>query len=255
MTAAPLTPADVAEQVRAAGEIRARAPLATMFPLAVLAGAFIGLGAQFAVVALTGTEGLGFGLRQVLAGGVFSVGLVLVVVAGAELFTGDNLLVVAFAAGRVSLGRLLHTWAVVLAGNALGALGLAALVAAAEPAPPVVATIVAVAGAKAALPVGVAFFRGVLCNVLVCLAVWCTAACRGPGEKVLVVVGPVAAFVAAGFEHSVANLYLFPLAVLVGDLDVAGAGRNVAAVVAGNLVGGGGLVALTYWWIYLRGTK
>ena len=200
-----MNPAEVAAKVLSAGEARARAPLATMFPLAVLAGAFIALGAQFAMVALTGTDGLGYGLRQVLAGGVFSVGLVLVVVAGAELFTGDNLLVIAAAAGRLPIGRLLRTWAVVLAGNAVGAVGLAMLVAFSHPPDAVRSTIIAVAAAKSALPIGVAFFRGILCNVLVCLAVWCATACQGAGEKVLVIVGPVAAFVACGFEHSVAN--------------------------------------------------
>lgn len=250
-----MTPADVAAKVLSAGEARARAPLATMFPLAVLAGAFIAIAAQLAMVALTGTEGLGYGLRQVLAGGVFSVGLVLVVVAGAELFTGDNLLVIAAAAGRLSIGRLLRTWAVVLAGNAVGAVGLAALVALSHPAEPVRATVIAVATAKAALPFGVAFVRGILCNVLVCLAVWCATACEGTGEKVLVIVGPIVAFVACGFEHSVANFYLLPLAAMLGGLDLAGAARNLVAVTAGNVVGGGGLVALTYWWIYLRDQK
>ncbi len=250
-----MNPAEVAAKVLSAGEARARAPLATMFPLAVLAGAFIALGAQFAMVALTGTDGLGYGLRQVLAGGVFSVGLVLVVVAGAELFTGDNLLVIAAAAGRLPIGRLLRTWAVVLAGNAVGAVGLAMLVAFSHPPDAVRSTIIAVAAAKSALPIGVAFFRGILCNVLVCLAVWCATACQGAGEKVLVIVGPVAAFVACGFEHSVANFYLLPLAWLLGDLEVTGALRNLLAVIAGNLVGGGGLVALTYWWIYLRVQK
>ena len=246
------TPAEVAARVLAAGQARAAAPLTTMFPLALLAGAFIGFGAQFALVALTGTEGLGFGLRQVLAGGVFGVGLMLVVVAGAELFTGDNLLVIAWAAGRLSTRRLLHTWLVVLAGNAVGAAGLAALVAASAPNEAVVKTVLAVATTKAALPFGVAFARGVLCNVLVCLAVWSTASCRGTGEKILALAGPIAAFVAAGFEHSVANLYIFPLAALLGPLDVGGALHNLGAVILGNLVGGGGFVAGIYWWIYLR---
>lgn len=250
-----MNPSEVAAKVLAAGEARAQAPLATMFPLAVLAGAFIALGAQFSMVALTGTEGLGYGLRQVLAGGVFSVGLVLVVVAGAELFTGDNLLVIAAAARRLSIGRLLRTWAVVLLGNALGAVTLAVLIALSHPSDPVRVTILTVATAKVALPMGVAFVRGILCNVLVCLAVWCATACQGAGEKVLVIIGPVAAFVACGFEHSVANLYLLPLAWLLGDLDVIAAFRNLLAVTAGNVTGGGGLVALTYWWIYLRAPR
>lgn len=250
-----MNPSEVAAKVLAAGEARAQAPLATMFPLAVLAGAFIALGAQFSMVALTGTEGLGYGLRQVLAGGVFSVGLVLVVVAGAELFTGDNLLVIAAAARRLSIGRLLRTWAVVLLGNALGAVTLAVLIALSHPSDPVRVTILTVATAKVALPMGVAFARGILCNVLVCLAVWCATACQGAGEKVLVIIGPVAAFVACGFEHSVANLYLLPLAWLLGDLDVVAAFRNLVAVTAGNVTGGGGLVALTYWWIYLRAPR
>lgn len=250
-----MIPRDVATRVLEAGAERAAAPLGTMFPLAVLAGVFIGLGGQLSLVVATGTDALGFGLRQLLVGTSFSVGLVLVVVAGAELFTGDNLLVIAAAAGRLGPLRLLHTWAVVLLGNAVGAVALALAVSWAHPAEGVVATVTAVAGTKAALPLGVAFVRGVLCNVLVCLAVWCASACEGVGEKVLVIVGPVATFVAAGFEHSVANLYLFPLAALVGPLDAAGALRNLGAVIAGNVVGGGGFVALTYWWIYLRSRR
>lgn len=245
------SPAEIALRIEDVGVKKANLPAETLWALAALAGAFIGLGAQFFLVAMTGTADLG-GLQRVIGGGVFSLGLILVVVAGAELFTGNNLMVMAWAEGRLSLRALLRAWGIVLVGNALGAVGLAVLVGLARPSAEVLATAVAVATAKAALPIHVAFLRGVLCNVLVCLAVWCVASCRSTGDKILAVLWPISGFVAMGFEHSVANFYLFPLAAFGGPLDPVGVTRNLLAVIAGNVVGGGGLVAATYAWIYLR---
>ena len=244
------TPGAMRERVSAAAVVKAATPLGKTFALAVLAGSFIALGSVGSLVALTGTEGLGWGLQRFFAGGVFSVGLALVVVAGAELFTGDNLMVMGWVDRRVSLVDLARTWAAVAAGNVVGGVGLAGLWAASRPSPKVIETLLTSAAAKAALDPGPAFFRAVLCNVLVCLAVWAVFSCRSTGEKLLVVMLPVATFVAAGFEHSVANVFFFASAALLGPLDVPGAMMNLAVVTAGNVAGGAGLVALVYAWVY-----
>jgi formate/nitrite transporter len=243
-------PAAMRQRVSAAAAAKAATPLPRTFALAVLAGSFIALGAIGSFVALTGTDGLGFGLQRFFAGAVFSVGLALVVVAGAELFTGDNLMVMGVVDGKVGVGALVRTWAVVAAGNAAGSVAMAALWAMARPAAPVVTTLLASAHAKAALDAPTAFARAILCNLLVCLAVWAVFSCRSTGEKLLVVMLPVATFVAAGFEHSVANVFVFAAAGFLGDVDVPGALRNLAVVTVGNLAGGAGLVAGVYAWVY-----
>lgn len=244
------TPAAMRQRVSLAAAAKAATPPGRTFALSVLAGSFIALGAIGSFVALTGTEGLGFGVQRFFAGTVFSVGLALVVVAGAELFTGDNLMVMGLIDGKVSLGALVRTWTIVALGNAAGSWALAALWALSGPSDKVAATLVAAAQAKAALEPGPAFFRALLCNILVCLAVWAVFSCRSTGEKVLVVMLPVATFVAAGFEHSVANVFIFAAAAFLGDLDLAGAMTNLAVVTTGNVVGGAGLVAGVYAWVY-----
>lgn len=197
---------------------------------------------------------------------MFSLGLVLVVVAGAELFTGNNLLAMAWADGKISSRQVLHNWVVVCAANFVGAAGLALLVQLSGHTGlgggAVGRAVVRIALAKQDLGWQEAFFRGVLCNVLVCMAVWMAMAGRSVVDKAVAVVFPVTAFVAAGFEHSIANMYLMPLAMLVqaGSGVAAGApavtlggmGANLAAVIAGNLVGGSVLVGLTYHVIYRR---
>lgn len=247
------SPAEMAERVANAGTVRAKIPDGRLFALAVLAGAFIGLGGYFSLIAATGTNDLGWGLQRVLMGFTFALGLILVVVAGGALFTGDNLLVMSWVEGRLSTTRLLRMLAIVLIGNAVGAAGLAELIALSTPNDAVQRTIQFVALSKIETPFLVAFARGVLCNTLVCLAVWCTYSCHTTGEKILVVLWPIAAFVAAGFEHSVANFFFFPLAAGLGHLDTLGALENLTAVTLGNIVGGAGNVALVYWWIYRRG--
>ena len=250
------SPKEIAARVSEVGVGKARLPLLTQALLGVLAGAFIGLGA-LGYTLVASDASLGFAASRLLGGLVFSLGLILVTVAGAELFTGNNLLAMAWASGRISTRELLRNWVVVCAANAVGALGLAMLVwwsghgglnhgAVGQ-------TVVRIASAKAELGWGEAFFRGLLCNVLVCMAVWMSLAGRSGGDKVLAIVFPITLFVAAGFEHSIANLYFFPLAVALGaPLALADVLRNLLAVIAGNLVGGSVLVALVYWVVYLR---
>jgi formate transporter len=201
---------------------------------------------------------LGFGPSRLLGGVAFSLGLILVVVGGAELFTGNNLVVMAWAARQITTGQLVRNWTLVYAANLIGALATALMVlwsGTLELGGSAVAqTAVAIAQAKVALGVTEAFFRGILCNVLVCLAVWlCFAAHDVPG-KVLAIIFPISAFVALGFEHSVANMYLIPIAMLAGAEGVTAAGflANLIPVTFGNIVGGGVFVAVVYWLIYLR---
>ncbi len=259
------SPQEISERVERVGVAKARLPLLRMFMLAVLAGAFIGFGALCFVV-VQADPALGFAARRVVGGLVFSLGLLLVVVAGAELFTGNNLLVMAWAEGRLTTAEVLRNWAVVLAGNAVGAVSLAGLVALSGHLAlgdhEVGRAYVRIAAAKAALPFATAFASAVLCNALVCLAVWMSFAGRSVMDKAVAIVPPIAAFVAAGFEHSVANLYLIPLGMLAPLVDpavpdaapsIAGLARNLMPVVLGNIVGGGGLVALVYHVIYRRG--
>jgi len=249
-------PREIAARVSAIGVTKARMPLASQCLLAVLAGAFIGLGAMMSMLVASDAS-LGFATGRLLGGLVFSLGLVLVVVAGAELFTGNNLLAMAWASGELSGWEVLRNWLIVGTGNLAGAVGLALLVWAsghtALNAGAVADTVVRLAIAKVALPWEQAFARGVLCNLLVCMAVWMSMAGRSVADSMLAVIFPITAFVAAGFEHSVANFYFFALAGLlgaaIGPSEVMG---NLVPVIAGNLVGGSVLVAGVYWLIYLR---
>jgi formate transporter len=256
------SPREIAARVEAVGVAKARLPLAQMSLLGVLAGAFIGLGSLFFVIVKSDPT-LGFALSQLLGGVVFSLGLLLVVVAGAELFTGNNLLAMAWADGQIGSAALLRNWALVCAANFVGAAGLALLVYASGHTGlnggAIGQQVVRIALAKQALPWHEAFFRGVLCNVLVCMAVWMAMAGRSVVDKAVAIVFPVSAFVAAGFEHSIANMYLFPLAMLVqGDaagmagVTWTGLAGNLLPVIAGNLLGGSVLVGLVYHLVYRR---
>ena len=260
------SPGEVARRVENVGVAKARLPLVQTALLGVLAGAFIGLGALvFTLVAADAT--LGFAASRLLGGLCFSLGLVLVSVAGAELFTGNNLLAMAWADGRIATRELLRNWVVVCVANFVGAAGLAVLVwlsgHASMNGNAVAETAVRIAVSKVALPWHEAFFRGVLCNVLVCMAVWMAMAARSVADKVLAIVFPITAFVAAGFEHSIANMYFVPLAMLLVESGTvaapaahapswAGLAGNLVPVIAGNLVGGSVLVALVYHLIYRK---
>jgi formate transporter len=256
-------PAEIARRVEEIGVAKARLPFLPLVMLGVLAGAFIGLGSLYFVIVVNDGD-LGFAVQRVLAGAVFSLGLLLVVVAGAELFTGNNLLAMAWADGKIRTGELLRNWAIVCAANFVGAAGLALLVFLSGHAGmndgAVGRTYLEIAAAKTSLPMATAFVRGVLCNVLVCLAVWMALAGRSVVDKLAAIVLPISAFVAAGFEHSIANMYFLPLAMLLqagAGEPVAWAGlwRNLVPVIAGNIVGGSVLVALVYHVIYRRGLR
>jgi formate transporter len=260
------SPREIAGRVRDACVVKARLPLLTLAMLGILAGAFIGLGSLFFTLVASDAS-LGFAAIRVTGGVCFSLGLLLVVVAGAELFTGNNLLAMGWADGCIGPGEVLRNWAVVSVANFVGAAGLALLVYLSGHwemnGGAVGATYLKIVAAKAALTPSRAFFLGVLCNILVCMAVWMALAGRSVVDKFIAIVFPISAFVAAGFEHSIANMYFFPLALLLkwhglalpagGDaITVAGMFANLVPVIAGNIVGGSVLVALVYWVIYLR---
>lgn len=257
-------PAQIAMRVREVGVTKAAMPVLTMFTLAVLAGAFIALGALFFTITMTtGTIGQppAFGLMRLAGGVTFSLGLILVVVGGAELFTGNNLIAMAWASGRVTTQQVMRNWGWVYLGNLVGAVGTAVLVwlagvhtmsdgAVGE-------TMVQIARNKITLDPVSAVARGILCNVLVCLALWLCMGARSVSDKILATVFPITAFIACGFEHSVANMYCLPIGVLLAagtsaPLSVTGALSNLALVTIGNVLGGTVLVALVYWTVYLR---
>ncbi len=260
------SPGEIAGRIENVGVTKAHLPFPSMAALGVLAGGFIGFGAMLFTLVVSDAK-LSFAVARLLGGVTFSLGLILVVVAGAELFTGNNLLVMAWVARRISLGHLARNFAVVYLANFLGAVGLAALVALSGygglAGGAVGRTAVAIAGAKCALPVAEAFFKGVLCNLLVCLAIWIAMAGRTVTDKILAIVFPITAFVAAGFEHSVANMYFIPLGLMLGGEVGTAAGltlpswgglvQNLIPVTLGNLVGGAGLVGVVDWFIYRRG--
>jgi formate/nitrite transporter len=252
------SPDEIARRVESAGVAKARTDTVTLLVLSVLAGAFISLGAVFYLLVVTDSN-LGLGPTRLLGGLAFSLGLVLVVVGGAELFTGNNLVAMAWASGKIRGRELLRNWVLVYLGNVVGALGTAILVALSEISSlgggAVHDTALDIARAKTELGTVPALARGVLCNALVCLAVWLALGGRSVTDKVLGVVFPITAFVAVGFEHSIANWFFLPyaLALEAGDAAfLAGAARNLAAVTAGNVAGGTLLVAAVYWLAYLR---
>jgi formate/nitrite transporter len=267
-----LLPPEMARRAEEIGAAKATMEAGRLLALAVLAGAFIALGGVFSTIAVAGAGSAPWGAIRVLAGVVFSLGLVLVVVGGAELFTGNNLIVMAWAGGRVGTSALLRTWALVYGGNFAGGVGVALVACGARlhegGGGTVGGAALGTAIAKLQLGFGQAVLLGVLCNVLVCLAVWLSYSARSTTDRVLAVVPPVAAFVAAGFEHSIANMYFVPFALFVRAFDpgfVAARGletpaltwagfllHNLLPVTVGNVVGGALLVGGVYWFVYLR---
>ena len=251
----------------------AMAPM-RLFALAVLAGSFIALGGAFATTVAVGASPAQWGLQRLAVGVAFSLGLILVIVGGAELFTGNNLIVMAWASSRVSTVALFRNWMIVFVGNAFGAVATAFLMFTAR-----VhrfgggawgTALITATSAKLGLGFVQAVALGVLCNALVCLAVWMTYSARSTADRILAVVPPISAFVAIGFEHSIANLYFLPLAIFITAFDpifVTGHGllaaaesltwmgflrRNLVPVTLGNVVGGSVMVASVYWFVYLR---
>jgi formate/nitrite transporter len=271
-----LLPPETARMAETIGVAKAEMDTISLLTLAVLAGAFIAFGGIFMTVTLAGAGGLlPFGVLRMLAGLAFSLGLILVVIGGAELFTGNNLMVMAWASGLIPLRELLRAWSIVYLGNLIGGAGTALLVFLSGHFlfgnGSVGRVALAVADLKCAIPFFQAVVLGILCNVLVCLAVWLTYSATTVIGKIAVIVPPISAFVAAGFEHSVANMYLIPAGLLIKwfaspdawalfgtdiadfpDLTFGAMIGNLVAVTIGNMIGGGGLVAGVYWFVYLR---
>jgi len=271
-----LLPPEMARRAEYLGVRKAEAASVTMFALAVLAGAFIALGAVFATTVAAGTSGaLPFGVTKLLVGLVFCLGLILVIVGGAELFTGNNLIVMAWASGKVSTRALLRNWLIVYAGNFVGSLGTALMVFFSQQytfgGGLIGKTALSIATGKVGLSFMQAVALGILCNALVCLAVWLTFSARSTVDKIMAIIFPITAFVAAGFEHSIANMYFIPIGLLIKALDpafVAASGlevsrltwsaflwNNLLPVTIGNIIGGSLLVAGIYWAIFLRRTE
>ena len=283
-----LLPAEMAARAEFLGMRKAEMPFLKMFMLSVLAGAFISLGAIFATTigaggmavtnaggAVVFNTGLPYGLTRLLMGLVFSLGLILVVVGGAELFTGNNLIVMAWANGKVTGSALLRNWLIVYLGNFVGSIGTVLLMFLSRQytfgTNAVGITALRIGVAKVDLTFIQALALGILCNALVCMAVWLTYSARSTTDKILAVLFPITAFVAAGFEHSIANMYFVPYALFIKEFDpsfVAAVGDRVAnlelltwqaflvnnliPVTIGNIIGGAVLVAAAYWAIFLR---
>jgi formate/nitrite transporter len=283
-----LLPAEMAARAEFLGMRKAEMPFLKMFMLSVLAGAFISLGAIFAttigaggmaVTAADGTTafntGLPYGVTRLIMGLVFCLGLILVVVGGAELFTGNNLIVMAWANGKVTGSALLRNWLIVYLGNFVGSIGTVILMFLTKQytfgGNAVGITALRIGVAKVDLTFLQAVALGILCNALVCLAVWLTYSARSTIDKIFAIIFPITAFVAAGFEHSIANMYFIPYALFIKDFDptfVAAVGdkiakldiltwqafliNNLIPVTIGNIIGGAVLVAAVYWAIFLR---
>ena len=259
------SPAEIKQAVEKVGVKKANLPFLASFLLAVVAGGSIGFGALYYTI-VASDPALSFATVRVVGGLVFSLGLALVLIGGAELFTGNNLIVMAWASGRVSTGTMLRNWVIVYLGNLLGALGLIILVFFSHHLDMndgrVGLSVVNTAIGKIRPDMVTLFFKGVLCNVLVCAAVWLAYAGRSVTDKMVAVILPLSAFIAAGFEHCVANMYFLPLAWLlvqtghapatldVSSISIAGIIHNLVPVTLGNIVGGAGFVGFFYWTIY-----
>jgi formate transporter len=261
----------------------------TLLVLSVLAGAFISFGAIFATtvsagsMAITSADGtmtlsaaLPYGVVKLLSGLVFSVGLILVAIGGAELFTGNNLIVMAWASGKVKTGDVLFNWAVVFLGNFVGAIATAVLMFLTTQYTfghgAVGLAALATAHAKSSLAFVPAVALGIMCNALVCLAVWMGYSARTTIDRIFAYILPVSAFVAAGFEHCIANIYFIPMGLFIkagapasfwasigktaADFPALTWGNfavgNLLPVTIGNVIGGSIMVAAVYWFVYLR---
>lgn len=271
-----LTPAEMARKAEEIGVKKANNSFYNLFSLGVLAGAFVAIGAFFSTTVSAGAGNMPYGFVRLLMGLAFSVGLVLIVVGGAELFTGNTLLMMAWASRKINTARLLRNWAIVYTGNFAGSVATAALVFLSGQ-----YTFGGGAVGRAVLTIGTsklhygflqAVVLGILCNALVCLAVWLTYSANTTGDKILAIVFPITAFVVAGFEHSVANMYFVPMALFIKQFDPAYAAKiaadanlaldglnwgafvinNLLPVTIGNIIGGGVMVGMVYWTIFLR---
>jgi formate transporter len=283
-----LLPPEMAHRAESLGVRKVELPFLTMFFLAILAGAFIGLGAMLATVvsagsmsikdpagAVTFTAALPYGVLRALTGLVFCLGLILVVVGGAELFTGNNLIVMAWASRKVTTLAMLRNWVIVYLGNFVGSVATAVIIFVSKQYTfgngAVGLNALTIANNKVHLGFLQAIALGIMCNALVCLSVWLTYSARSTIDKIAAIIFPIMAFVAASFEHSVANMYFIPIGLFIKDFDASFAAatkldlggltwgtflvNNLLPVTIGNIIGGGVLVAAVYWLIYLRKAK
>jgi formate/nitrite transporter len=267
-----MLPQEMAQKAEMAGIRKAALPFLPLVALAVLAGAFVALGSMFATTAVAASSALPYGVARLLFGLVFCLGLILVVIGGAELFTGNNLIVMAWASRKVSTWALLRNWLVVYVGNFVGSLATAVLIFLGKQynagGGSVGEVALKIAVGKVNLGFVQALVLGMLCNALVCLAIWLTYSARTVADKILAIIFPVTAFAAAGFEHSIANMYFISYALLIKTFDPAFTLakqidlssltwsafflKNLLPVTLGNILGGSVLVAAMYWFIYLR---
>ena len=271
-----IMPADMALRAEQAGVRRASMDSVTVLVLGIMGGGFVSFGAIFATTVSAGAGSLSFGVVRLLIGLVFSTGLIMVVIAGAELFTGNILIVMAWASRKVTTRRMLKNWLIVFVGNSIGALAIAMLMFLTTQytfgAGAVGLTALSVANAKAELAFVPALTLGIMCNALVCLAVWMCYSARTTADRVLTIIPPITAFAAAGFEHSIANLYFIAMGLFIknwaGDAFWHSIGKtaadfpaltwsnfllgNLLPVTIGNIIGGSLLVGAVYWFVYLR---
>jgi formate transporter len=265
-------PADMAHKAEEIGVRKAGTSTIKLLALGVLAGAYIALGCIFATTISAGAGDLPYGVARLLTGLVFCLGLILVVVGGAELFTGNVLIMMAWADRKVSTGGLLRNWALVYAGNFIGSVLTAVFIFLGKQytfgGGSVGNAALSMANSKVHLGFIQAIALGILCNAMVCLAVWLTYSARSTADKIAAIIFPIAGFVAAGFEHSVANMYFLPIGLLIKYFDPAFAAasgldlsgltvgtflfNNLLPVTIGNIIGGGVMVGLMYWFVYLR---
>jgi len=269
-----LTPSEMARAAEDAAFSKATSNQLKSFLLALTAGGYIALGFVFFVTSQVGADQLPYGVAKVLGGLVFSTGLALVVLTGAELFTSSTLTLTARASGRLTTWQLLRNWIVVFAGNFLGALTIVGLIYLGRTWEQAEggwgAVVLDVSLKKVHHDFLTAFVLGILCNLMVCLAIWAAYSGRTTVDKVVAVTMPIALFIASGFEHSVANMFMVPLGILISDfagtdfwtssgLDASAyadltwanfLSDNLLPVTLGNIVGGGVMIGVLYWTIF-----
>lgn len=269
------SPVQMAARVEKAGITKGNLDFTTMFVLAIMAGVFIAFGAALCTFVIHDSQ-MTQGLTKLLGGLVFCIGLILVVVAGAELFTGNNLIIMAYVSKKVTLNQLLRNWVIVFMGNLVGSLIIVFLVymtgmwTGGKAGVGIKALMIA--NGKVNMPFYHAFYRGILCNMLVCLAVWLCFSGRSVTDKILAIIFPITGFVAMGFEHSIANMYFIPAGIVtkglpqvvetlqakdalpdLSNLSIYGfIVKNLIPVTLGNIIGGAVFIGAIYWFVYLR---
>lgn len=257
-----LSPAEIEQKAESLATGKATMPAAKLFVLAIMAGAFIACAATLFTLVQGDTQ-LPFAVKRVFGAACFSMGLMLVVCCGAELFTGNCLMVCGAASKKVGIGGVVRNWFIVYVGNFVGSLVIAALVYGSNMAGmnggEVGAAMVSIAAGKVTPDALTLFCKGIMCNFLVCLAVWMSFGARTMVDKLLCVIMPVTAFVACGFEHSIANMFFLFEGLFAqmggfasGGITFAGIFYNLGIVTLANIVGGAIMVGVSYWFAYAK---